>query len=425
MSSTSSHKPRKTPMLKFDTTYGPAPSSNGKYRSSNAFEKYYRAYQWSKGYDVTVASTIPEVSTTLSCATNPNCSFSITALYHHFTDVDPLKERAILGLKGYRISGSRPQDVLPFVPEHSHDSPYVPMDAELENARRTTLAPGDPTLENPPLVPAPPRQPTTNGTTHASSSNHHGGVNGYANCQGGGGAAGPSTERAPSNLPPPPLTIKSEPVPTTLDQGFTFSRMSPPPLRTTSVSSTSLVGALPTPTPYSSTPSTTPRPSLPPTSQPRPSPPTHSSTPLGQFLLTISPSFLPLLPYLNAAGIPLSTPPSDLLEFDTGHEEDTTIYDLFSEVEGIGEGELALVSDGVWKAKKRKLENSGGGSRLDSRIVIGVPKVKRERWIKRKMEEGKDNRSIEREEERTRKENRIESADQDGDPARIAPLEGR
>jgi hypothetical protein len=52
----------------------------------------------------------------------------------------------VIGKPGFRILSE------PFAPTHNHPPPYAPLDLALENARRATLSPNDPSLHTPPSL---------------------------------------------------------------------------------------------------------------------------------------------------------------------------------------------------------------------------------------------------------------------------------
>ncbi|GAA5845783.1 hypothetical protein JCM3766R1_000316 [Sporobolomyces carnicolor] len=423
--------------LSFDKTYGPAPCIDGKYATAASFLKMYRTFQWSEGFDTRIAKDVENVMTTLVCATHPDCPFSITALYHHFND--PIKDRDVLGQKGFRISGSETIDSLPFQPTHSHIAPFIPMDVQLENARRSTLSPDDPSLENPPLVrvqatkgfaseeegtPMPGDVEMTNGTSHGSAAPGAGAPSGaspggsgdlaqirqikqeafersshvspaYANqgssmptssssaprpppagLNAGRQAGAPSQESSalpPAYQPSPPITHAPTPV--------SNPSHTPTPGPSTAAASSSFAAPAPPPSSVGGSPSVPVDPSL-------------ATTPLGAFLVDISPSFLEVLPDLDARGIPLSTDPQVLIDLDT---DDHAIWELFQDVEGCTLMHCALASEGVRKAKERSLAQGGGGgggggggsgAKLNPKIIMGLQKAQVNSWVRKKIAEG-------------------------------------
>ncbi|GAA6009740.1 hypothetical protein JCM11491_001081 [Sporobolomyces phaffii] len=372
----------KKPKLSLDRTYGPAPAVGGRYGSSSTFVRMYRTYQWTQGYDVRVANDVPQGSTTLQCATHPGCAFSITALFHTFND--PEKDQSILGQQGYRIATSLPGDYHSFIPTHSHVAPYHPMNVQQENLRRSVLLPGDPSLDHPPLVRVEPIRGFAEGSPPAD-------VETSVAASGGGGGG-----RSSSVL----STVKPEP-----SSSFTPTAVAPPASRMSTSSSTatytnhqpppshraSPVDPAPAPAPAPVSTSSASLPPAAPLSTATPAPISTSteqghalaSTPLGSFLLQISPSFLDVLPRLDAAGIPLDTTGQDLVDLDT---DDTTIWDLFHETGFLSIAQVALATDGVRKARDRL--QAAPDQPLNPRLVQGLQKAKAERWIRRKIAEG-------------------------------------
>ena len=86
-----------------------------------------------------------------------SCQFQVTAQKTVF-DSGP-----VAGQVGYKIVSD------PFIPLHSHQAPYVPLDLNAENARRQGLSPTDPSLETPPgLVLVRKQQQNGNGDTLAT-----------------------------------------------------------------------------------------------------------------------------------------------------------------------------------------------------------------------------------------------------------------
>jgi len=129
-------------------------------------------------------------------------------------------------------------------------------------------------------------------------------------------------------------------------------------------------------------PLSTPAPtSVPPTPVPQIDP-SLTTTPLGSFLLEISPSFLSILPNLPHGDIPLSTDPTELFGLDDGE-----IWDLFGGIEGANIAHCAFALAGIKQAKSRHEGNPSAG-KLNPKIVQGLNKVKVGKWIKRRIDEG-------------------------------------
>jgi hypothetical protein len=106
-------------------------------------------------------------------------------------------------------------------------------------------------------------------------------------------------------------------------------------------------------------------------------------TPLGSFLLDISPSLLDILPHLDAVGIPLDTPPTDLLELDT---DDTTIWNLFQDVPTMKLAQVALATEGIRKARKKWLADKDAP--LNPKLLQGLQKAKIDRWVRSMITRG-------------------------------------
>ena len=407
--------------------------------------RFCRGYQWTQGYDINVSDERKEEYTTLSCSTHPfelllsdylvhppylleplrnsQCTFSITALYQLFNRPGDAPE--VFGQYGYRISASEPQDSKPFIPNHSHEPHYVPLNLEQENARRANLQPGDPSLDNPPLIRTRPQRgfasedtPMPEDVEMRSRATYGGGA---AAAGGGGGGAIQNSQAQRDRSSSLVSHVKAEPQSNTShhhqpqqvsNTGITQSPASssslyrptpvhtdhyavppPPPPR-------QVVQPPPPPTPTPSTSSSvqyqahviappTPLSTPAPSSIPRtPSvDPSLTQTPLGSFLLEISPSFLEILPNLPSAGLPLSTPPQDLIDVDM---DDSIVWDMFQQVEGIKLAHCALAAEGVRKAKLRSQSAAPGTTtRLDPKIVSGgLEQAKTKAWILRRIAMG-------------------------------------
>ncbi|GAA6013440.1 hypothetical protein JCM10207_008846 [Rhodosporidiobolus poonsookiae] len=375
----------KPPKLKLDKTYG-GTNPAAKYRTDRDFVTMHRAYWWTQGYDVKAFGD--NTSCKLTCANDPRCTYSVLAEWTTFTD-GPLA-----GQSGWHL----PVDA--FNASHSHPAPYVPMDPAAENARRRTLSHDDPSLENPPLVRAAPPAGTT------SSGVGGGGADGFARAAsvfsvaggGGGGVGGEGRFQTPSmgtaagmnGTPPTP----GGQLPPVLPQGY--GAMPPPgPAHGGRQSFGGGGGAVPpqqqqTYTGAFGSPAA-PAPSL---AQHNP----HAHEPLGQFLLSISPSFQPYLASFAAANIPLSTSPLDLLDLDEGTPSDRTIFNVFREVDALPPFLVALAADGVRKAKNRRDEavrrgEPGAQQKADGRIATPLEKARAEKWVRRKIKEGEQKRA--------------------------------
>ncbi|GAA5971427.1 hypothetical protein JCM3765_001428, partial [Sporobolomyces pararoseus] len=114
--------------------------------------------------------------------------------------------------------------------------------------------------------------------------------------------------------------------------------------------------------------------------------PSLIQTPLGSFLLEISPSFLEILPNMDSAGLPLSTPPEDLISID---EDDSIIWDLFKGVEGAKLIHCVGAHLGVRKAKIRS-QSAASGTKLNPKIFMSESEQKKTKaWILKMMEKGR------------------------------------
>ncbi|GAA5907207.1 uncharacterized protein JCM6883_006178 [Sporobolomyces salmoneus] len=384
----------KKPKLSLDKVYGPQPSLEGKYATSTSFVRMYRAYQWTRGFDVRVGNDHPLSSTTLCCATHQECRFSITALCHVFDD--PKKDQGpIFGKQGFRISGSFPSDPQPFAPDHSHNAPYEPMNVAEENARRANLSPMDASLENPPLVRvreakgfASEATPMPEDTSMSSVSYNGGGGGAWSGGdrrssngperikrEAGDDFPGPpvSRRRVGDSSPPPPGYVSAAP------PLSSSSHQRPPPSSAYYNPSSPATTLAPTPVSVSN-------------HTPTPAPSTSSSssidaslaaTPLGSFLLEIAESFRKILPNLDAADIPLSTNPQELIDLDV---DDKAIWELFQQVEGCGIALCALASEGVRAARKKSEKEPG--QKLRPKIIAGLRESKVRAWTKRVIARG-------------------------------------
>lgn len=338
------------------------------------------------------------------------CPFNVLAQYTTFT------EAPLTGQSGFFVSPSG------FQPNHNHPAPYIPMNVAAENERRKTLMHGDPSLENPPLQHA---LGFSGSVTSAGSTHDTAAVpSGFAD--GASVASTPSV--APQQLPfrqsqPPqpqtqaqPMTIPGAAYPQQ-QQGAGFvngmHQGSPasggqygspaPPYHQHSHPPTPASQIYGTPqsqyAPYSQP--TMPygmQQSHPPTlngySSASPAPPSHAFTshptvgrkPLEAFLLSISPQFEPYLSLFEKNNIPLDTNPQDLLDLDSGRDDDRTLFDVFKDVKQMPLSYVALAADGVRKAKKRQLMS--GSREIDPRIAVGLEKANAERWVRAKIEEG-------------------------------------
>ncbi|GAA5976112.1 hypothetical protein JCM5350_000317 [Sporobolomyces pararoseus] len=410
-----------------DKHEGGAPDLQRLYRTSESWIRFCRGYQWTQGYDINVSDERKEEYTTLSCSThsfelllsdylvhppylleplrNSQCTFSITALYQLFNRPGDAPE--VFGQYGYRISASEPQDSKPFIPKHSHKPHYVPLNLEQENARRANLQPGDPSLDNPPLIRTRPQRGFASEDTPMPED-----VEMRSRATYGGGGAIQNSQAQRDRSSSLVSHIKSEPqhnntahVQSPASSSSLYQ--APPSYRSTPVHADHY--AVPPPPPSRQIqppppPTPTPTPSLsvqyqapviaPPTPLSTPAPssiprtpsvdPSLTQTPLGSFLLEISPSFLEILPNLPSAGLPLSTPPQDLIDVDM---DDSIVWDMFQQIEGIKLAHCALAAEGVRKAKL-KSQSAAPGARLDPKISGGLEQAKTKAWILRRIAMG-------------------------------------
>ncbi|GAA5917132.1 hypothetical protein JCM8208_005475 [Rhodotorula glutinis] len=395
---------RKPPKLRFDTKYGPAPSLDGKYKSASQFERMYRAYQWTQGFDVEVKHDEPH-RVVLACATHRLCPFSLTALHTIFTHPE------LAGQPGFHLAPD------PFHPLHDHAAPFVPLDVDAENARRAHLEQGDPAIEAPPLVRAPSASEGPRAVAAADAANSSVGaarrVTQDATSRDTPWASS-STARAsveaqaapgPHLLPPPPPAASfrefalpsssrassvavaaaerlTEPQPTPRAQPASASVSE---RATRAAERTNPFRPLPRPSPTRST--------IPP---PSPSP-SHllapSQTPLGSYLSLISPSLVAHLPALATGGLATCTPGSALVELDSGQDGDRAVLDLVRDAAGTSMSlfEAVLVADGTRKAKRRLLDaaDDGGQGEVDPRISYGLEKARMLKFLEGRIEVGR------------------------------------
>ncbi|BGP43659.1 hypothetical protein JCM10449v2_007704 [Rhodotorula kratochvilovae] len=357
---------RRPPKLMLDRKYGPAPNPGGKYRNATHFKKMYRAYQWTQGHDVCVALDRPE-QVRLVCAANANCPFSITAEFTTFT------EAPLTGQTGFKLSTQV------FRPDHDHAAPFLPLDEATENARIAPLAHDDPSIDNPPLVPAQGFATSSSG----GGSGVGGAPGGFATSSVASGlvhAAPPQQQQHRASFPgaganrmSPSVGPAATPTPS---GASTYMQHTP-------LSAASAVGGSGAPP----GPAYPPAPALAPASALTPQQQSQLALPLGKFLYEISPQFAAHFNSFEANSIPLSTPPQDLVDLDTGRPDDRTLFDLFKDVRGLSPLLVAVAADGVRKAKLRQLQ-SGNQDVVDPRIAIGLEKTKAERWVQGKIAQG-------------------------------------
>ncbi|GAA5819941.1 hypothetical protein JCM3770_006089 [Rhodotorula araucariae] len=350
---------RKPPKLSLDRKYGPAPNPAGKYRNSTQFKKMYRAYQWTQGHDVSVALDRPE-QVRLVCATHANCPFSITAQFTTFA------EPPLTGQTGFKISTQV------FRPDHDHPAPYLPLDEQAENARLAPLEHDDPSINNPPLVPAEGFAASSSGAASASGQTHSFASSSTA-------TASHSQQRARASFPgtgavltSPSVAPAATPTPTSASTYVQHTPQSP----------ASAAGSAPPGV------SGLARASLAPVQQQLTAlQAAQVALPLGRFLYDISPQFAAHFGAFEANNIPLDTAPQDLVDLDSGLPDDRTLFDLFKDVRGLSPFLVALAADGVRKAKLRQIESSSKDV-VDPRIAIGLDKTRTERWVLQKIADG-------------------------------------
>ncbi|GAA5983960.1 hypothetical protein JCM11641_001407 [Rhodosporidiobolus odoratus] len=388
---------------------GPSTALAVEGRSGSDFRKMHRCYWWMKGYDVSVSAETTTMCR-LTCKTDLACTYNCVAEFTTFPDMPGAPS-------GWGINQAA------FNPVHSHAAPYLPMNPDAENARRAVLTHDDPSLESPPLVPV----AASGGMAGSASSGGGGGAGGVVGFAGAGSAAGSSAFGMGTNggyQPSPQQPF----FPSQQQQQHPFQQQPaamvpqqqayqpPPPMYQQPYGSPSFHSASPAfPSP---TPGPPPRP---PSSSSFPSqqlaqvapPPVNqqdshlSSTPLGAFLLQISPSFLPYLPLIDADLSFSSTSPVELVDLDSGGggdtrgggggstEDDRAVFDVFRQIPGLPAFHVALAADGVRKARRRRDKlidegrwNERSGSRLDPRIAVGLEKAKVERWVRERIRVG-------------------------------------
>ncbi|GAA5912996.1 hypothetical protein JCM8208_002425 [Rhodotorula glutinis] len=390
-------KPPKRAKLRFDTTTGPQPNLAAKFRSALDFTKMYKAHQWTEGFDVNAAAVGPK-SYRLTCATNPNCLFSITAEYTTFGVADG----PVAGQSGFRISPTN------FRPSHDHLAPYLALDVDQENARLALLDRNDPAVDHPPLVPV-----GSHGGFAGASDQSDDGVDVKPRVSAAPkpeGFAQASTATATPTPAPAPAHAHKATAPSSAVSAFGPGGCATPQSPHDSASAFAPGAAqqyrqpqqqqhyAPPPPPQQPQPtsratSTAPAPSaavaLTPLQQ------QQLRTPLGQYLSDISPLLIPYLSDFAANDIPLSTTGQDLVDLDSGRDDDRTVFDTVKDVRTLPALLVALVADGTRKAKLRQLAAGGGagaqggGGGVDPRISVGLKKAAAEKWVRKKIDEGR------------------------------------
>ncbi|GAA5985649.1 hypothetical protein JCM10908_007057 [Rhodotorula pacifica] len=363
-------KTPKPPKLLLDRTFGPQPDLRSKFKTTRDFRKMYRAHPWLQGYDLKVVEDTSTIIR-LVCATEPDCTFSVTALYATF------EEPPLTGQTGYHPSADD------FHPTHNHLPPFIPMDEKEENLRRSKLQHDDPSLEAPPLV-------RVQGFAGSDSDSGSGG----GGMAGGEGHAGPSAGAGAgagrtSNSPPTPA------------YGFASAADGS---RTATPSAGPTVAAAAARRPSSSSPVPPPsnngfdQTSPPPAQhyQQTPAQPTANAviprtqmTALQQLLLEIDPRFEDYFQYFGNI-VPLSTPLDEILALDTGSAndpEDNTVFNMFRDIKELPLLLVALAADGIRKAKIR-LEADPNMERLNPRIAEGIEKARAEKWVRDRIRQG-------------------------------------
>jgi hypothetical protein len=397
----------------------------------------HRAYQWLQGHDIRVAAdetptvgSMRLVCATHSCAFAPHserhllrialirsprarvcnrpCPFTVTALYTVFTE-PPVKD-----MPGFYINEAD------FHPKHNHSPRYIPMNREVENARRANLRHDDPSLEDPPLDPvhgfagsdsdksesesgrvAPGAgagfASTVASRATPSTSSAAGGASGdyepvaspsgsrqysvYQTGAGAGPAAFPSATHigAAATAAAGTGSIPAQAQVTALGIGVggTLYAAAAPPLPFQGAAFASGSGSA-----HSAVGSTAP---FPPPSPPASSSRNNELSELQQFLLEISPAFTDYFQFFDDV-IPLDTSVDRLLALDDGADR---IFRLFREVPGLPLLHAAMASDGVRKAKMRKAKNPSSAT-LDPRIAIGMPRAEAEKWVQDRMKDGQE-----------------------------------
>lgn len=397
----------------------------------------HRAYRWLQGHDIRVAAdetptvgSMRLVCATHSCAFAPHserhllrialirsprarvcnrpCPFTVTALYTVFTE-PPVKD-----MPGFYINEAD------FHPKHNHSPRYIPMNREVENARRANLRHDDPSLEDPPLDPvhgfagsdsdksesesgrvAPGAgagfASTVASRATPSTSSAAGGASGdyepvaspsgsrqysvYQTGAGAGPAAFPSATHigAAATAAAGTGSIPAQAQVTALGIGVggTLYAAAAPPLPFQGAAFASGSGSA-----HSAVGSTAP---FPPPSPPASSSRNNELSELQQFLLEISPAFTDYFQFFDDV-IPLDTSVDRLLALDDGADR---IFRLFREVPGLPLLHAAMASDGVRKAKMRKAKNPSSAT-LDPRIAIGMPRAEAEKWVQDRMKDGQE-----------------------------------
>ena len=345
---------------------------------------------------------------------NRTCPFNVTALYTVFTD------GPVAGKPGFYINHTD------FVPKHDHPAPYIPMNQQVEDARRAKLAHDDPSLENPPLVRvqgfagSDSEEPESESGRAAPSGAGAGAAPAYGFASADDQSrATPSAASAPggSNQPPPPPGHSHYTNP--------HQHQPPPPPAFGSSSAapySTYTGGTTTMLPQVSTGATTMYPHdtvmraslsasaspavplAPPSQQQYQQPPAAASsnsgypnpnpttmrTELQTFLLEIHPSFADYFPYFRHL-IPLDTSIEDLLSLDEGltaTPEDHTVFNLFREIKELPLLLVAMAADGVRKAKIRKVENPEREGGWNPRIAEGLEKARAEKWVRDRIRDG-------------------------------------
>ncbi|BGP20286.1 hypothetical protein JCM10213_001117 [Rhodosporidiobolus nylandii] len=376
-----------------DARYGEDPKR--RYRGLDEFVKFKKSYAWLNGYDVKVSHQTA-TGCRLICATDMDCHYNCIGESTIFTDAPGSPS-------GYQIVRDS------FRPTHSHPPPFVPLDVQAENGRRAALPVGDPRVEEPPLVPVGAAAPALSVRSGSASGFAGGASDAGSSISGrgrgvsvlhrtgnawdlpgtpasaavtGGSSASGSREQMPLPTPGQQQQQRAYYAPPSQQQQQQYQppvpqpASQPPPQQQTYLHP-------PPPAYASAAPSPTPTPSL-----------SDAQTPLGSFLLSISPSFAPHLPSFAAASIPLSTDPSELLDLDSGLPDDRTVFDVFKDVSGLPPFLVALGADGVRKARGRReaARREGtwaeGHSRPDGRIAVGLEKARAEKWVRERIRIG-------------------------------------
>ncbi|KAK4056451.1 hypothetical protein OIO90_002594 [Microbotryomycetes sp. JL221] len=126
--------------IKLDTKYGPGPCVGAKFRNAERLVEQYRAYQWTKGFDLVAHWHSDQCI--LQCADRETyaCPFSIS------TRKTLIKMGPSAEVEGFIVVNDY------FSPNHNHDRPYEMVDLDLENERRIKLYKNDPSLQRPPSL---------------------------------------------------------------------------------------------------------------------------------------------------------------------------------------------------------------------------------------------------------------------------------